>query len=95
MDLQNVPDVLAKIDLRMIEMHLFWVSGTFAEVWNVSMPPMAVPTCSTTPGSIWRARGGLSHLQDTSTQGRVDLDIAPVCRRSVIASFIASGDIAA
>lgn len=31
-DLHHVPDVLARIDRKMIEMHRFCVSGTFAEV---------------------------------------------------------------
>lgn len=70
------PDVLAKIDLKIIEMHLFWLSGTFADVWYESIPPTVHPTCAMTPCSTCRERGGLSHLQDTRTQGSADFDSA-------------------
>lgn len=49
----------------------------------MSMPPIESPICSTTPGSICRDRGGLSHLQETSTQGNVALDIAPIVDKRI------------
>lgn len=71
--LQSLPGGCAMINLNMIEMQVFWVCGLLAEVWRVSTLPKEPPSDPMGPDSIWRARGGLSHLHETSTQGRLDM----------------------
>jgi hypothetical protein len=48
----------------MMEMHRFWLSGTFAEVEHVSTLLKRDLICSLKSRSTWRSCGGLSSLQE-------------------------------
>ncbi len=62
--------------LNITEIHLLWVSGADAEVWNVSIPCKEPQNSSTESGSTSQVLKGLSHLADTSTVGTEFLDKA-------------------
>jgi hypothetical protein len=62
---QDLPSRRVMIILMIARTERFWVSGTFADVWYVWIPPKVDPARSNTLGSILRRDASTSHLHAT------------------------------